>query len=140
VDDFKAINDRWGHRAGDLALRSLVAMLASEIRSSDLLARLGGDEFAVLLPHARCDAAHALLSRLKKSAAEHLHLDGIQMTFSTGVATFEELPSSVDEMLGIADRLMYSAKQEGKDRIACTCHRGDELDVPNASLHGVSPH
>jgi diguanylate cyclase (GGDEF)-like protein len=138
VDDFKAINDRFGHRAGDRALRTVAAMLASEVRSSDVLARLGGDEFAVLMPHARCDAAHALLSRLKKSAAEHLHLEGIQVTFSAGVATFDSLPESVDEMLGTADRVMYSAKHGGKDRIACVCHRTDEVDVP--SLQGVRTH
>ena len=118
IDDFKQVNDRFGHAAGDRALEAVAKALCTCVRRNDIVGRLGGDEFAVLMPEADAEAASALARRMQ----EVVHLvetpDGCSVCFSVGVATFSAPPDSVDELLRAADHLMYRAKREGKDRIA----------------------
>ena len=115
-DDFKLVNDRLGHVAGDAVLSAVGATLRQAVRGLDTVARLGGDEFGVLLPEVDRAGAVALADRLRVQLRETLSGRGDAVTFSIGVATFLRPPASVDEMILRADELMYQAKRSGKDR------------------------
>ena len=114
-DDFKLVNDRLGHVAGDALLSAVGATLRQAVRGLDTVARLGGDEFGVLLPEVDRAGAVALAERLRLQLRETLAGRGDAVTFSIGVATFVHPPASVDEMILRADELMYEAKRSGKD-------------------------
>jgi diguanylate cyclase len=121
IDNFKAINDRAGHAAGDAVLRRLAAVVSRELRPADVFGRLGGDEFAVLLPECDTDAALSVVERLRS----RMHADVAQpagewaATISAGVAP---LPDGIEPEpalavgLGAADTALYAAKQAGRDR------------------------
>ncbi len=115
-DDFKLVNDRFGHVAGDGVLSAVGGTLRQAVRGLDTVARLGGDEFGVLLPEVDSAGAVALAERLRLQLRETLAGRGDAVTFSIGVATFLHPPASVDEMILRADELMYAAKRSGKDR------------------------
>jgi diguanylate cyclase (GGDEF)-like protein len=114
IDDFKAINDTYGHAAGDAVLVQIANKLSACCRESDLLARLGGDEFVVLLPDTPVGPAlDSLLERLR--AAVEIKLPGsapIRLGISIGVATCSEATSSLDSLMRQADEAMYLAKEQ----------------------------
>src|SRR5262249_5901959 len=84
LDDFKQLNDRLGHAAGDAALLRVVQTVQAHLRGSDLLARLGGDEFALLLPETEAEGAAALLVRVQRLVAEEMVRQGLPVTLSIG--------------------------------------------------------
>ncbi len=117
VDDFKVVNDRFGHSAGDALLRAAAETIRGGLRSIDVVARLGGDEFAVLLPETGVEAAETVVRRLRRSLLGLARERRLPVTFSIGVVTWDTPPANVNEMLKSADRLMYAAKRSGKNRI-----------------------
>ncbi len=117
VDDFKQINDRFGHRGGDDLLLLVAQTVRENIRSSDLIARLGGDEFALLFPETGPESAWVVLNKLRSVLLEGVRRKQWPVTFSFGVATYVRPPDSVEDMIRQADDLMYAAKRAGKDRI-----------------------
>jgi diguanylate cyclase (GGDEF)-like protein len=117
VDDFKAINDRFGHAEGDVLLKSIAMNIQDSIRKTDIAARLGGDEFAVLLPESDSESAAVFFDKLHKKISQAPWRNGRMVTFSIGVVTFINPPSSIDEMIKMVDRLMYEAKNSGKNRV-----------------------
>ncbi|MEW6516336.1 MAG: diguanylate cyclase [candidate division FCPU426 bacterium] len=119
LDNFKNINDTYGHNTGDLLLRLVAETIKRNIRTVDMLARLGGDEFVVLLPETEAALAYAVSQRLQASLAHMMQQNGWQVTCSFGVVTFSKAPESVDQVLAEADFLMYSAKHNGKNQIRC---------------------
>ena len=123
VDDFKLVNDRLGHSAGDRLLMLVSDTLRANVRAVDSVARLGGDEFAVLLPETDERASEMMLRRVRRELLEAARRKGWPVTFSAGIITWVEPPAGVDEMLRAADELMYAAKRHGK----------------NAVRHAVSP-
>jgi diguanylate cyclase (GGDEF)-like protein len=120
LDDFKQLNDRLGHAAGDAALVHAVSTVRQQLRTSDLLARLGGDEFALLLPNTNADGAVALLRRMQAILGQEMHRQALPVTFSIGAITFGRPSSDVDLMIRRIDALMYQAKVRGKGRIEHT--------------------
>ena len=118
LDDFKLVNDRLGHLAGDAVLRSVARTLSGVLRASDVVARLGGDEFVVLLPEAGAAPARLATEKVRAALADVVPAHGWRMTASIGVATFLVPPESVDELLAAVDGLMYRAKQAGKNGVA----------------------
>jgi diguanylate cyclase (GGDEF)-like protein len=119
LDDFKRINDGYGHHAGDRALKSFGQLLREQVRDFDVPARLGGEEFAVLLPQTRADAAAAVAARMRRAlAASPIAVSDtadVRLTASFGIA--ESSPhQSTDELLRRADDALYAAKRAGKDR------------------------
>ncbi len=118
VDDFKAVNDTFGHGVGDAVLAELSHVLRCSVRSNDLVARLGGDEFAVLMPEADRFAALAVARRVRDETARVTAPDGRAVRCSVGVASYLSPSASVDALIHDADTLMYRAKEQGKDRIA----------------------
>jgi diguanylate cyclase (GGDEF)-like protein len=117
LDNFKTVNDCFGHSTGDILLRLVAHTLQQNIRATDTVARLGGDEFAILLPETGRDVAEAILQKVQKINLEIMHRHGWPVTLSIGVVTFTSPPSAVDETLRISDQLMYSAKNSGKNGI-----------------------
>jgi diguanylate cyclase (GGDEF)-like protein len=120
LDDFKSVNDRFGHQVGDSVLRAFAEVLTEGVRGIDMAARLGGEEFAVLLPQTDMRGGMALAERLRVALAERgLDLPGgerLHVTASFGVA-FYPGASSVSDLLNSADQALYVAKREGKNRV-----------------------
>ncbi len=120
IDHFKAINDRHGHAAGDAVIRALGAALAAAIRVGECAGRIGGEEFAVFLPDAGSDQGMALAHRIQalvgamRSRAGDLPLE---VTVSIGVASTHGVPCTLDELLARADRALYGAKRDGRNRV-----------------------
>lgn len=119
IDNFKKINDTFGHQVGDIVLVHLVAIIRETIRSNDLIGRYGGEEFLLLLPDSRLDEAVAVMDRLQREFARKPISWGNQqllVTFSAGVAARHP---GEDEaaLIGRADQALYEAKRVGKDRV-----------------------
>lgn len=118
LDGFKSINDRLGHGSGDAILTSFAETVSSLLRGSDLVARIGGDEFTILLPNTDARNAVQALTRVRRALVERNAVNPTEaVTMSTGLATYHKVPTTVDEMIDEADRLMYRAKDNGRDRI-----------------------
>jgi two-component system cell cycle response regulator len=121
IDHFKQVNDRFGHPAGDDALRQLADRALRGVRSVDLVARFGGEEFVVAMPETNASAALAVAERLRQSvAAEPFTLQGIgerhPITISIGVA-MADIGDTVDTLLQRADDALYEAKNGGRNRV-----------------------
>ncbi len=118
LDDFKIINDRFGHSIGDHLLARVAYTIRRNIRTLDTVARLGGDEFAILLPLTDLPAAKTILPRLRWHLDTEMEHQQWPVTFSMGALTCNSTPISVDDMINQADQLMYEVKHTGKDSIA----------------------
>lgn len=122
VDQFKCINDRYGHPLGDQALVHLGKVMLSVLRSEDVLARIGGDEFAILLPNTTLSAATCLAERLRQQVMQSpLPLpdgDVLIMTISAGLVENSE-GELMESLYARADQLLYQAKQTGRNCVAC---------------------
>ncbi len=117
VDNFKEVNDRFGHGAGDLLLSLMAKAMARQLRAIDVVARLGGDEFALMLPQTDAHSAQVIVPRVQDQLMRIVRHHGWPISFSIGVATFVKLPPTVDAMIEQADGLMYDVKLHGKNRI-----------------------
>ena len=117
IDNFKEVNDRYGHKKGDELLKAVVACLVENLRQSDLVARMGGDEFTIFFPATNQDAAKFVIQRVK----EHLMIlsddNNWPTTFSMGVLTCTNGNCSLDEIVSNADTLMYEVKSAGKNDV-----------------------
>ena len=117
LDNFKAVNDRFGHEVGDECLKTAADLMLAHVRATDLIARMGGDEFAILLVETRMAQAGQVLDKLRETLRRAMASRGWPVTVSIGAMTFSEAPGSVHEMIRKADLLMYSVKTGGKDRL-----------------------
>jgi diguanylate cyclase (GGDEF)-like protein len=118
VDDFKRVNDTYGHAVGDAVLREIAARCRREVREGDLLGRLGGDEFVVLLPGAGVDGARRVGAALRVAvAARPIDAGGVAVpvTISLGVAAAP--PENLKALLARADQVLYEAKRAGRDAV-----------------------
>lgn len=119
IDDFKQINDRYGHRAGDEALKALAAHCSTVLRATDIFARYGGDEFICLLPHTNLSQAQEVARRVREQTAQIPLSHGetpLRITTSIGVTTaISEV--NLDTFISHADQALYEAKRRGKDQI-----------------------
>jgi diguanylate cyclase (GGDEF)-like protein len=118
LDDFKGLNDRQGHRAGDRALRRVAGVLQGAIRRTDVAARLGGDEFALLLMGADTVGARKIVATLRERLAQAFAGDDQPLSCSIGCVTFQRPPADADAAISAADTLMYRVKHRGKDGVA----------------------
>jgi diguanylate cyclase len=120
VDDFKHLNDRLGHQAGDLALVHLARIVRRSIRPTDVISRYGGEEFVILLPETLLDEAVRVMARVQRELTRRIFLhnhERVLITFSAGVAQ-RVSGEQQDELIARADRALYHAKQAGKNRVA----------------------
>ena len=118
LDNFKIINDSFGHSTGDLLLQTVVTVIKSHARSTDMVARLGGDEFALLLPEADEKAAQTAITKTRESLVLEMGRRGWPVTVSIGALTCVDTSLGADELLKQVDDLMYSAKIKGKNSIS----------------------
>nr|WP_240943130.1 diguanylate cyclase [Planosporangium thailandense] len=120
IDHFKSVNDRFGHAVGDEMLVAIAKVLASAARQGDTVARYGGEEFVVLLPGATPDQAWNRAQEWRRLCASTFvptGQDRLRVTFSAGVACFPESGTSAAQLLHAADKALYRAKAEGRDRV-----------------------
>jgi len=121
VDDFKVVNDTYGHLAGDEALRGLAALICREVRPADEVARYGGEEFAILLPETPGHGAFAMADRIRDTIATYPITIGrersVNLTVSIGVATYPHDADSEEKLIGAADQALYAAKNGGRNRV-----------------------
>jgi len=124
LDNFKLINDRFGHQAGDVILREIASLLIRSLREIDVPGRYGGDEIAIILPETVMEQAFFVARRIKRLIEEHpvrFGDESIQVTASFGISS---CPNSrirtMEDMIVAADKALYEAKREGRNRIeAC---------------------
>lgn len=117
IDDFKLVNDRFGHSVGDTVLREVVEIMKANLRVIDTVARLGGDEFAILLPETGAAAALVVGQKIQQTLQYEVHNRGWPVTFSIGILTCLQPPGSVDELISRVDATMYAVKKAGKNSI-----------------------
>ena len=136
IDCFKDVNDTRGHHVGDLLLRQAAGRMVGALRKTDLVARFGGDEFAILQTDAAdISAAAALAAEIRAVLTEPFEIDGNQLriTASVGIAFYTQEVSDAAEILEQADRALYLAKQEGKNRF-----RFYSLELDRQAHEGMS--
>ena len=120
LDHFKAVNDRYGHLAGDEVLRVFGTLLTNNARASDIVCRYGGEEFLLVLPGMTTEGAVERAEQLRQAMAATPVSNGVSritVTASFGVATFPTHGRTTDELIAAADRALYSAKAEGRNRV-----------------------
>jgi diguanylate cyclase (GGDEF)-like protein len=119
LDDFKVINDSYGHQSGDEVLRVFARVLSDHVREVDTVARLGGEEFALILPETDADGVAALGERLREALGRaRVRLDGADIEITASFGAAEHLAGeSADDLLSRADVALYRAKAGGKDKV-----------------------
>jgi len=120
VDNFKSFNDRYGHKAGDMILKSLGDILLSNTRKSDVSCRYGGEEFVVVMPNATTDSARKRAHQWRKAfqlLQNSFNGQELQATISVGLASFPEHGDDWETVLNAADKALYESKRRGKNRV-----------------------
>ncbi|MFH1850867.1 MAG: diguanylate cyclase [Candidatus Neomarinimicrobiota bacterium] len=123
LDEFKLINDRHGHQAGDFIIRSFADKMKQSVRKYDIVARFGGEEFIIMFFDCGKAMAKTIMDRIKDEIAQssyEYNSDKIKFTFSGGISELADVDSdtiTAEQLISIADRRLYSAKQDGRNRI-----------------------
>ncbi|MCD6454396.1 MAG: GGDEF domain-containing protein [Candidatus Aminicenantes bacterium] len=120
IDDFKQVNDKYGHPVGDVVLKEVAKIILTIKRSQDIAARYGGEEFSLLLPGTDIEGAVALTERIRKKVDEtyiEAFHNSIQVTISAGISCFPITASSLEELIEQADQALYEAKNLGKNKV-----------------------
>ncbi len=134
IDDFKTVNDHFGHSIGDALLRLVAKTMKSNSRAVDVICRLGGDEFIILFPETGPEPALLACRKLHERLRDAVQHNDWSATFSIGAITFLQPPSAADEMITLADGLMYAAKKSGKNRIRHEVYPIQTTDCSRGSL------
>jgi diguanylate cyclase (GGDEF)-like protein len=133
IDHFKAVNDTYGHLAGDAVLAAVSAAMRDLLRDYDLCGRFGGEEFALLLPRTTAAQALEITERIRQGISQlAIPRDGtaaIRVTISIGVAVPSQAHRTLDDLLAAADHALYQAKRSGRDRVVIYA----DTRVPQAS-------
>jgi diguanylate cyclase (GGDEF)-like protein/PAS domain S-box-containing protein len=117
IDHFKIVNDTFGHQIGDVVLKRLAEFMRNSLRTTDYVARWGGEEFTILLPETRLDVADQLLNRLRANIANYVIPEiGRAVTLSFGVTACTK-SDDPDDLIGRADRALYTSKQTGRNKV-----------------------
>ncbi|HWR44254.1 GGDEF domain-containing protein [Sporomusa sp.] len=111
-DNFKAINDRYGHKKGDLVLQELSALLLTSIRKSDIAARWGGDEFLIIAPYADEEDIKVIVNQFENELQELSKKFQIDISVSSGYAIYPSDAKTIDDLINIADSKMYGLKNK----------------------------
>jgi diguanylate cyclase (GGDEF)-like protein len=139
IDNFKIVNDSFGHAAGDLVLRQVAAICKSGLRAADYIGRVGGDELLAMLPETTLIDALQIAERLRKgieTASIEIAGQPIRVSVSIGVAEFR-LAGTLARLLQDADEALYDAKLDGRNRVVC--HFDDLRVIPREQADGLAP-
>ncbi len=120
IDYFKSVNDKYGHAVGDEVLKEFANVTKRQLRDSDLFARYGGEEFVIVLPNTGIEGAEKLADKIRQTIANHYLVTEkgeIQITISIGVSALNKQDTSLDDILSRADKALYRAKENGRNRI-----------------------
>ena len=121
VDNFKKVNDTYGHPAGDIILKELAVIFTNTCRSFDVVSRNGGEEFSILLLDCPSEHAFRIAERVRKNVESHTFLISseisIRITISIGISTYPETTDKIDTLLEQADTALYAAKKSGKNKV-----------------------
>ena len=118
LDNFKEINDKYGHQVGDKVLKAVAEVVKKSLRKTDIFARWGGEEFTILLPHTDSEGSIKVAEKIRKTL-ENLYipeLDGRKITASFGVTTVKKF-EPLEEVFSRVDKALYKAKEKGKNRV-----------------------
>lgn len=118
IDDFKKINDTYGHLVGDVVLKDIGRIIRENIREIDLACRYGGEEFAVILPETSKDGAFVVADRIRKRSEEHIfkaYDERLKLTVSIGVSSYPDDSANQAGLIEAADRALYKGKRSGKN-------------------------
>lgn len=132
IDDFKFVNDNYGHAAGDSALQGFARHIEVELRRNDFVGRYGGDEFIIAFPHTGVDNAFSVVERIHRRIATRPIKSGhhmMKITGSFGLAASTPGVTDVETLLEHGDRALYQAKREGRNRIRVYNDRGKVSDL-----------
>jgi diguanylate cyclase (GGDEF)-like protein len=116
VDDFKAYNDKYGHPAGDSALKAVADILKETLRGADVAARYGGEEFAILLPQTSSEEAAQIAERIRKKI-ERTEFPERKVTASIGIASCSNEVDTPRDLISAADVALYAAKNHGRNNV-----------------------
>ncbi len=119
VDHFKKVNDVFGHSSGDLVLMGIAAVMKKNIRKTDLIGRYGGEEFIVLLPETSGEEAAVVAEKIREMVSSHSFQRIGVVTVSCGVANISDQIKDVDSVIKNADRNLYKAKRDGRNKVVC---------------------
>jgi len=121
IDHFKAVNDTYGHQVGDTVLKLFSGLLTDNVRYEDVACRIGGEEFLIILPETSLDVAQERAEKIRKQfnemELEHDYKTLDPLSVSAGIAIYPNHGTTVDELLQIADRALYQAKDEGRNKV-----------------------
>jgi len=117
LDNFKTVNDEFGHDTGDAVLVRTAELFGDSLRATDQVARLGGDEFAIMMPETAPEQGVMVAGKVRDAFLQAMESDGWPVSMSVGLVTFLTPPAKVEDMLKEADTLMYSVKSSGKNDI-----------------------
>lgn len=117
IDDFKPINDRFGHDVGDRVISALVDLIRKQIRQSDLIVRFGGEEFVLMLPNTGLEDAEQVAEKIRQQVATSQAVAPVQFTLSIGLTVVSSLDQNITDSIARADKALYQAKREGKNRV-----------------------
>jgi len=141
ADDFKRINDQYGHVTGDFILRELAGLLRRSVRETEIAARYGGEEFALILPHTGVEQARVAAERVRAIVETHTFLTpeghSIRLTISIGAATYPAHARTRAELIAQADAALYAAKQTGRNAVRLAADTG--AFAVTGSPRGESP-
>jgi len=123
IDDFKSVNDTYGHIIGDSVLKRFVATVLSVVGEEVCFARLGGDEFVLIQYRCSAEETYKKIEAIRLKIASIKHIDGIdvQFTISIGVAQLRQSDHAIDDLIARADEKLYEAKRKGRNRVMCDC-------------------
>ena len=123
IDDFKLINDKYGHQIGDEVLKKFTRIIENNLRPYDILGRYGGEEFIIILNNSDIEESKTILERILYNVRNKtftINGNYLRLTFSGGISSSKEIEKDriiIDELVEIADERMYRAKNSGKDKI-----------------------
>ncbi len=137
IDNFKSVNDRYGHDVGDEVIRGLATLMRNGSRSNDILARPGGEEFTLLLPGTSLDDAISAAERLRATMHKTANATGGPVTVSIGVARFPEHGKSLEAALKEADKALYHAKNAGRNLTCVAQPEGPDGYLAIARRHAA---
>lgn len=121
LDNFKLINDTYGHSTGDLVLKDFSSKIGGQLKSDDLFGRFGGEEFAIMLPGSDTKTSDEIAERLRKTIEESSTIENVKYTISLGIITLiPDEKTYIDLLYKLSDNALYEAKQKGRNRVVRT--------------------